>query len=271
MQAIDLHVHSKFSDGTFTPTELVDLAIKSNLEAFALTDHDTTDGIEEAYIASIGKDIEVIPGIEFSTEYKGKDIHILGYYINPYNARFAKKVVEFRNSREIRNRKMCQKLKEIGIDIDYDSIIALYPDSVITRAHYAKYMISKGIVKNHEEAFEKYIGDTCPGFVPREKISPGKAVKLILECGGIPVLAHPILYKYSDRALETLVAELTRVGLKGIETIYSTYSVSDEKTSKVNGACSDRMVLTAVVNMSDVVGVRRSKLLSNPASLPSNI
>ena len=85
MQAIDLHVHSTFSDGTLTPTELVDLAIKSNLEAFALTDHDTTDGIEEAYTASVGKDIEVIPGIEFSTEYKKKDIHILGYYINPYN------------------------------------------------------------------------------------------------------------------------------------------------------------------------------------------
>ncbi|MBO4784352.1 MAG: PHP domain-containing protein, partial [Lachnospiraceae bacterium] len=115
MQAIDLHVHSTFSDGTLTPSELVDLAIKSNLEAFALTDHDTTDGIEEAYTASVGKDIEVIPGIEFSTEYKKKDIHILGYYINPYNEKFSKKVVEFRNSREIRNQKMCKKLKELGV------------------------------------------------------------------------------------------------------------------------------------------------------------
>ncbi|MBR5916697.1 MAG: Cof-type HAD-IIB family hydrolase [Lachnospiraceae bacterium] len=229
MQAIDLHVHSTFSDGTLTPSELVDLAIKSNLEAFALTDHDTTDGIEEAYTASVGKDIEVIPGIEFSTEYKKKDIHILGYYINPYNEKFSKKVVEFRNSREIRNQKMCKKLKELGVDIDYDSFIAQYPDSVITRAHYAKYMISKGIIKTIDEAFDTYIGDNCPGFVPREKISPAKAVSLILSCGGIPVLAHPILYKFSDRDLETLVADLSRVGLKGIETIYSTYSSKDEK------------------------------------------
>ena len=151
MQAIDLHVHSTFSDGTLTPTELVELALKSNLEAFALTDHDTTEGIEEAYRSSIGKDIEVIPGIEFSTEYKGKDIHILGYYINPYNEKFSKKIIEFRNSRETRNKKMCAKLQELGIDIDYDTIMSLYPESVITRAHYAKYLINKGYINSIEE------------------------------------------------------------------------------------------------------------------------
>ncbi|MCR5846891.1 MAG: Cof-type HAD-IIB family hydrolase [Lachnospiraceae bacterium] len=229
MQAIDLHVHSTFSDGTLTPTQLVDLAIKSNLEAFALTDHDTTEGIEEALTTSKGKDIEVVPGIEFSTEYYGKDIHILGYYINPYNEKFSSKVVEFRNSRDLRNKKMCEKLHDLGIEIDYDSFVAAFPDSVITRAHYAKYLINKGYIKNLEEAFEKYIGDDCPGFVPREKITPSQAVTLILKCGGIPVLAHPILYKYSDSRLETLVAELQRAGLKGIETIYSTYSNTDEK------------------------------------------
>ncbi len=229
MQAIDLHVHSNFSDGTLSPSELVDLAIKSNLEAFALTDHDTIDGIDEAILASKGKDIEVVPGVEFSTEYKGKDIHILGYYINHCDESFQKKLVEFKNSREIRNRKMCEKLKGIGIDIDYDSFRALYPDSVITRAHYAKYLILKGYIKNQDEAFEKYIGDSCPCFVPREKITPAMAVSLILKNGGIPVLAHPILYKYSDSALETLVSELTRTGLKGIETIYSTYSNKDER------------------------------------------
>ena len=229
MQAIDLHVHSTFSDGTLTPTQLVSLAVKSNLEAFALTDHDTTDGIDEAIRAAKDMDLEVIPGIEFSTEYNGKDIHILGYYINPYNEYFNECVCEFRNSRERRNKKMCAKLCSLGINIDYDEFIAEYPDSVITRAHYAKYMVQKGIVKSIEEAFEKYIGDTCPGFVPREKITPSQAVSLILKCGGIPVLAHPILYKYSDSDLEKLVSELKKAGLKGIETIYSTYSNLDEK------------------------------------------
>lgn len=229
MRAIDLHVHSTFSDGTLTPTQLVELAEKCNLEAFALTDHDTTDGIEEAVNAASSFNLEVIPGIEFSTEYRGKDIHILGYYINPYNEEFQNTITEFRNSRETRNKKMCAKLNDMGIKIDYDEFIKSYPDSVITRAHYAKYMLAHGMVKNMEEAFEKYIGDDCPGFVPREKITPSKAVSLILKCHGIPVLAHPILYKYSDADLEKLVAELKRAGLKGIETIYSTYSNSDEK------------------------------------------
>lgn len=229
MQAIDLHVHSTFSDGTLTPSQLVSLAVKSNLEAFALTDHDTTDGIPEALEEAKKYDLEVIPGIEFSTEYGGKDIHILGYYINPYDEEFIKTVHEFRDSREIRNRKMCAKLAEMGIDIDYDSFIAEYPDSVITRAHYAKYMVNHGMIKYIDEAFEKYIGDNCPGFIPREKISPTQAVSLIIANGGIPVLAHPILYRLSDNDLETLVATLKKSGLKGIETIYSTYSQTDER------------------------------------------
>lgn len=229
MQAIDLHVHSTFSDGTLTPSQLVSLAVKSNLEAFALTDHDTTDGIEEALTEARNYDLEVIPGIEFSTEYHGKDIHILGYYINPYNSEFINTVHEFRNSREVRNRKMCAKLAEMGINIDYDQFISEFPDSVITRAHYAKYMVNHGFIKYMDEAFEKYIGDNCPGFISREKISPTQAVSLIISCGGIPVLAHPILYRLSDNDLETLVASLKKSGLKGIETIYSTYSQSDER------------------------------------------
>lgn len=229
MQAIDLHVHSTFSDGTLTPTQLVALALKSNLEAFALTDHDTTEGINEALEAAKGSVLEVIPGIEFSTEYRGKDIHILGYYINPNNENFISKVKEFRDSRETRNKKMCKKLNELGIDIDYDSFTKEYPDSVITRAHYAKYMVAHGFIKYMDEAFEKYIGDDCPGFVPREKITPTQAVSLIIACGGIPVLAHPILYKLSDSDLEELVASLKKSGLKGIETIYSTNSQTDER------------------------------------------
>ncbi len=229
MQAIDLHVHSTFSDGTLTPSELVDLALKSNLEAFALTDHDSTEGIDEAIKAAKTKNLEVIPGIEFSTDYNKKDIHILGYYINPFNTEFCDKVTEFRNSRDIRNVKMCKKLSELGIAIDYDSFISEFPDCVITRAHYAKYLVNHGYVKSIEEAFEKIIGDHCPGFIPREKITPAQAVGLILQNGGIPVLAHPILYKYSDNDLEKLVSELKRVGLVGIETIYSTYSAEDEK------------------------------------------
>lgn len=229
MQAIDLHVHSTFSDGTLTPTQLVSLALKSNLEAFALTDHDTTEGIDEALSAAKDVNLEVIPGIEFSTEYRGKDIHILGYYINPDNENFISKVQEFRDSRENRNKKMCAKLNELGIDIDYDSFVKDYPDSVITRAHYAKYMVAHGYIKYMDEAFEKYIGDDCPGFIPREKITPTQAVSLIISCGGIPVLAHPILYKLSDSDLEELVASLKKSGLKGIETIYSTNSQTDER------------------------------------------
>lgn len=243
MGAVDLHVHSNRSDGTLTPSQLVDYAAKKGLTAFALTDHDTVDGLDEAiqYAEKLksrkcgdcpgpGTVPQVIPGIEFSTEYQGRDIHILGLYIDYRNTDFAKQLRAFVDSRINRNRKMCGLLQQAGIPITYEKLLAEFPDAVITRAHYAKYMFAHGYIQSLSEAFDRYIGDHCPCFVPREKVTPAQAVRLILSVGGIPILAHPVLYHMSDEKLDALTAELTEAGLIGIEAIYSTYSAAEERS-----------------------------------------
>ncbi len=233
---IDLHVHSNKSDGSLTPAELVAYALKAGVSAFALTDHDTTDGIDEAAAAAAGKPLEVIPGIEFSTEYKGKDIHILGLYIDHHAPAFASRIHSFVEARTLRNEKMCARLQEAGIAISYEKLQAEFPGSVITRAHYARFLFQHGYVHSMQEAFLHYVGDDCPYYVPREKITPAQAVTLILAAGGVPILAHPTLYHMEDAQLETLVALLARAGLVGIEAIYASYTAAEERQMRALAA-----------------------------------
>lgn len=232
---IDLHVHSTRSDGTLSPSELVDYAMEKGLSAFALTDHDSVDGLDEAieYAKNLkenGIDVpEVIPGIEFSTEYYGQDVHVLGLFIDYKCKAFNDYLEEFISSRENRNIKMCQKLTEAGMPVDYEELKEMFKGAVITRAHFAKYMITKGYAKSREEVFDRYIGDYCPFHIPREKVSPKMAVDLILKCDGIPVLAHPILYRMSSENLDKLTGMLKGHGLIGIEGIYTTYTSGEER------------------------------------------
>ena len=271
---VDLHVHSTCSDGTFTPEELVDYAIQKGLTAFALTDHDTLNGLDRAIRyaeelrqaqaaspvsfsynnaddrfpvsfsrndaaarlpvssvpdADIPRVPEIIPGIELSTEYQGKDIHMVGLFIDYRQPEFAHYLEDFIHSRENRNEKMCALLREHDIDITYEALLTEFPGAVITRAHFARYLLSHGYIQSLKEAFDRYVGDHCPCFVPREKVTPAQAVELILGAGGVPVLAHPILYHMSDDRLDTLVAELKKIGLVGIEAIYSTYNTAEER------------------------------------------
>ncbi|MGN1204911.1 MAG: PHP domain-containing protein [Lachnospiraceae bacterium] len=238
---IDLHVHSTCSDGTFTPSELVEYALTHQISAFALTDHDTTAGLNEAILhagALSGKiseknpggaSVEVIPGIELSSEYNGRDIHVVGLFIDEHSKAFQKHITSFVDSRERRNHKMCEKLQEFGFQVDYHDLLERFPDAVITRAHYARYMLEKGYVSSLKEAFERYLGDHAPCFIPREKISPEQAVSLILSAGGIPVLAHPTLYHMGEDALETLIKRLKEAGLLAIEGIYSTYTPAETR------------------------------------------
>ena len=271
---VDLHVHSTCSDGTYTPEELVDYAIQKGLTAFALTDHDTLNGLDRAIRyaeelrqaqaaspvsfsynnaddrfpvsfsrndaaarlpvssvpdADIPRVPEIIPGIELSTEYQGKDIHMVGLFIDYRQPEFAHYLEDFIHSRENRNEKMCALLREHDIDITYEALLAEFPGAVITRAHFARYLLSHGYIQSMKEAFDRYVGDHCPCFVPREKVTPAQAVELILGAGGVPVLAHPILYHMSDDRLDTLVAELKKIGLVGIEAIYSTYNSAEER------------------------------------------
>ena len=232
MRGIDLHTHSNCSDGTYSVKELMDYAHEKNLAAIALTDHDTVDGLKEAeaYVKEKYPDMDFVPGIEFSTVEEGQDVHIVGLYIDHHNEEFKKKLGQFIDSRTVRNKKMCRKLsEEAGIPISYEELTGSFPGAVLTRAHYAKFMVDRGYAKSRNEVFDKYIGDNCPYYVEREKTSPEEAISYVLEAGGVPVLAHPILYHLSDRKLDALVARLKNAGLKGIEAIYSTYSPSEER------------------------------------------
>lgn len=218
---IDLHVHSTSSDGSFTPAELVKKAQEKGLAAFALTDHDTVDGIGEAVAAAVNTGIQVIPGIEFSTGYKGRDIHILGLGIQYKNAKFQEELKKFRDSRKIRNQKMIQKLREHQVEISEEIMKERFPESVCTRAHLAKFLEEEGYVSSKQEAFERYLGERACCYVPREKADPARAIALIHESGGIAGLAHPLLYGFSKENLEELVRELWEEGLDAIEAIYS--------------------------------------------------
>ena len=236
---VDLHVHSNKSDGSLSPSDLILEAKKKGLKAFALTDHDTVDGIDEAMAAAKGSGVTVIPGIELSTEYEGKDIHIVGLLIDKEQPEFKEKIQEFVDSRILRNRKMCQKLTEAGMPLTYEELLAEFPGAVITRAHYAQIMLKKGYTKSLKEAFERYIGDRGPCFIPREKITPEDGVKLILSAKGIPVLAHPLLYKMGKERLQILIDRLKDAGLEAIEAVYCTNTPSEEaqmrELAKKNG------------------------------------
>lgn len=232
---VDLHVHSTRSDGTYSPEQLVNYAMEKGLFAFALTDHDTIAGIDEALQQAALLKTQglipprIIPGIELSTEYLGRDVHIVGLAIHHKDPAFVKKLEEFVDSRETRNRKMCALLNHAGVAISYEELLASYPDSVITRAHFADFLWKHHYVKSLPEAFDRYVGDRAPCFVPRQKVTPVQAIALIRDAGGIAVLAHPVLYRMSDAALETLTAECAAAGLTGLEVLYSSYSASETR------------------------------------------
>ncbi|MDF2473064.1 MAG: hypothetical protein K0R21_846 [Anaerocolumna sp.] len=233
MKYIDLHVHSTASDGSFTPAEVVELAIERGLAAFALTDHDTIAGVAAAQEAAAkaavqGRFVKVIPGTELSVDYKGKDIHILGLFIDPTNHSFCQALETARNKRDDRNIKMASNLMNAGIDITVEKLRESEGNSVLTRAHFAKYLVEYGYVKTPKDAFTKYLGSDTPYYVPREYLSPENAIKLIHSAGGLAILAHPLLYKYTLEEVEQMVSYLAGMNLDGLEAIYSSNTGFDE-------------------------------------------
>ena len=230
--AIDLHVHSTFSDGTNTPQELVSLANKIGLSAMALTDHDTCEGVPFARDAAKGTPLKVIPGIELSTEYLHTEVHIVGLNIDPDNRELLEATREFRHKRELRNELMIELLRQQGFSITMEELIADNPDAVITRANIARFLVDHGEIGSVNHAFERYLGDDCSCYVPREKITPARACTLIQQAGGIPILAHPVLYHMKKAQLEQLIQELIPYGLKGMEVYYSTYDRGQTKDMK---------------------------------------
>lgn len=226
---IDLHTHSTESDGTLTPEELMKHAQECGLSAVALTDHDAISGIEKARPIAEALGLEFVPGVELSTDYQGQEIHILGYYIDTTQPEFLKQLKEFVDTRDKRNEKMAELLEQEGFDITIDALTAENPDSVITRAHFARYLVEHGFVKDRETVFAEYLGYGCKCYVPRKKITPFEAVRLIQLGGGLAFFAHPVLCRMSQDNLRFFIKSLKEAGLTGLEAIYSLNAPGDEQ------------------------------------------
>ncbi len=229
---IDLHTHSTESDGTLTPQELIMHAKETGLSAIALTDHDTIGGIAKARPVAESLGLELVPGVELSTDYEKQEVHILGYYINEENPEFCAQLKNFVDGRDKRNEKMTALLRDEGFDITMEGLYAENPDSVITRAHFAKYLVEHGFVKDRKTVFAKYLGDDCRCYVPREKITPFEAIRLIRLGGGLAFFAHPVLCHMTQERLRTFIGDLKDARLTGMEAIYSMNTPDDETNMK---------------------------------------
>lgn len=253
MNKIDLHTHTTASDGKNSPTENVELAKKKGLRAIAITDHDTVSGIEEALQAGQRLGVEVIPGIEVSTLYNGQDIHVLGYCIKYESKELAKELLKLRETRNIRNKMMVERLKEVGVEITLEEVEARQTTKGgnVGRPHMAEVMMEKGYISTMEEAFEKYLGREGKAYVNPPRISPQEGIELIRKFNGIPVLAHPGLYDQDE-----LIQDLQEEGLKGIEVYHPDHSEAEVKKYK---RFAEDLNLVATGG-SDFHGVRNGKV-----------
>ena len=226
MKKCDLHIHSNISDGRLTPEEIVEIAVKKGLSAISITDHDAVDAIDIAKKAIGDRNIELVPGIEFSANFSGsngiEEIHVLGYYLN-YKSKILKEVLdEMASSRLNRAIKIVENLKNIGIDIPYSEVIAASGNKITGRPHIADVMVAHGYVPDRMEAFKKYLIKGKPGYCGRYKLEFSEIVKLIKSMGGIPVLAHPgIIENQSD------IGPLIEQGIMGLEVYHGKNSTSD--------------------------------------------
>lgn len=221
MKLIDLHVHSTASDGSCTPAEVVSLASEAGLTAIALTDHDTVSGIDEALEASDSLDLTVVPGVELSCIYKEKEIHILGLYIDHRNPEFLDFLDTNAKKRSARNQIMLDAFRQDGFDLTMEDLTCSNPKTIITRAHFARALLSKGYVKTVDQAFKKYLNPDCPYYRKREVITPEESILAINRAGGVAILAHPCQYKLGWKETEELILFLKEAGLFGVECFHS--------------------------------------------------
>jgi predicted metal-dependent phosphoesterase TrpH len=227
MARADLHAHTTASDGLLHPRELVRLAHRLRLAAVAITDHDTVDGVKEALDEGKKLGIEVVPGVEISTLWEGREIHMLGYFINPDDPEFLHKLWELREVRAQRTEMMVRRLNELGIHITLEEVMAKkkgnQSDLNVGRPHIAEVLIDKGVVHSMDEAFDRYLGKDGLAYVTPERIPPQEAIRLIQGCGGVAVMAHPGLAQ-----MDELISELAEAGLDGLEVNHPDHPPEDK-------------------------------------------
>ncbi len=212
----DLHTHTFYSDGTSSPEEVVADAHKAGLSCIAITDHDITDGIAPAVLAAMSLGMEVVAGIELSSEFEGKDVHILGYFIDYTQGPLFDKINVFLDGRVARMKQMLLNLKAVGIDnITFEEVSALTKGRAVGRAHLALLLQQKGWVASYKDAFKTYLSEGCPGWAPKYQQTPFEAIELIRQSGGIAVMAHPMLTQKDE-----LISRMVKKGLGGLEVYY---------------------------------------------------
>lgn len=226
MLNVDLHCHSNISDGTLTPTALAARAKKNGVDVWAMTDHDEISGIAEARIAAAALDMTYVPGVEISITWAGQTVHIVGLQIDENNQALVDGLAATRGGREQRAREMAAQLEAVGIHDTFQGALKFVgnPD-LISRTHFARYIMELGMCKDLNEVFSKYLGDDKPGFVPHRWATLQNSVEWITGAGGIAVIAHPGRYKFSDLAFDALFNEFKEFGGGGIEVTTGSHSV----------------------------------------------
>lgn len=211
---LDLHIHSTASDGAVSPRAVLELAEKGRLDVIALADHDTTAGVRRLLRDGIHESIQVIPALEVSSTLESKELHILGYFVDP-----GAQVLRSHEERAVRLREkrmqgMIQRLGESGVKVEFEAVVeAAGPErTALSRPHLARALVAARYVASVSEAFDRYIGDEHPAFIPTSLLSPEEAIQLILDAGGIPIWAHP-----PENQVESLLPRLVQAGLRGLE------------------------------------------------------
>lgn len=221
MKFADLHLHTFFSDGTFTPEELVERAHAIGFAAIALTDHDTVEGCARAAAACAAADIEFISGTELTAEHADTEVHILAYFVDTQNQALLTRIAGFQSVRQNRIREMVAALNKLGIPLKAESVFALANCKSPGRPHVARAMVKEKLIGNLDEAFERYLKKGRPAWVPKTKMSALESVELIHQAGGLAVMAHPGLNRTDE-----IIPALVDAGLDGIECFHTKHSTA---------------------------------------------
>jgi len=220
MAIVDLHLHTTASDGRLSPTKLVRFLDRRGIKIASITDHDSTDGLAEAFEASVGfPQLTIIPGVELNTDIPGSEIHILGYFVPLDDQKFQSTLEEFRSGRVDRAKGIVDKLVKMGLEIEWDRVLQLASGGALARPHIAQALVEKGYVDDIKEAFTRFLGRNGPAYVDRREFSPAEAIGLIRDSGGVAVLAHPSWVEN----VEDYLPELRDAGLEGMEVYYGKY------------------------------------------------
>ncbi len=258
----DLHVHTYFSDGTFSPKEVVEYAVKKGLSAIAITDHDCIDGIAPAIAAADKTDLEIIPGIEFTTELDTKEIHMLGFFIDYKQKWFTEELRSLCSMRDKRMRKMLECLMKFNISVAIDDIKEIAGKGSFGRLHLAKVLVKKGYVKSPQEAFDKFLGNGKACYVEGDRISPIDAINMISRLGGVAVLAHPFTVGKDE-----LIPVLVKAGLKGIEAYHTDHN--DLTAARYKKIAQEYGLLPT--GGSDCHGMNKGKVLMGTVVVPYEV